>query len=276
MKLLPLCLTRLRFATCTPNLRRGASFVLLTFLLTYTGLMTRADDLGLFEGHGDVGQCRKAGSVVFEPATGSYLVAGGGANMWFTNDACQFVWKRLSGNFSLQADAAFAGTGGNAHRKACLVIRQSLAPDAPYVDVSQHGSGLTSLQWRETAGGPTREIQANVEAPARIGLDRQGDVCFVTLAPTAGQPLQHSGAYTRVKLVDPVYIGLAVCQALPPVSQCCIARWKSSPSAAPTAGPCIIRWTTSRRRIGQRMAAASSSTRAGISIACRWLAGNRN
>jgi TolB protein len=132
MKLLSLRLIHLRFATCTSNLRRGAPIVLLTFLLLYTGLMTRADDLGLFEGHGDVGQCGKAGSVVFEPASGSYLVAGGGANMWFTNDACHFVWKRVSGNFSLQADAGFVGTGGNAHRKACLVIRQSLAPDAPY------------------------------------------------------------------------------------------------------------------------------------------------
>src|ERR1019366_5403970 len=129
MKRPPLRPIHLRFATRTSNLRCGAPFVILTFLLFYTGLMTRADDLGLFEGHGDVGQCGKAGSVVFEPATGSSLVSGGGANMWFTNDACQFVWKRLSGNFSLQADAGFVGTGGNAHRKACLVIRQSLAPD---------------------------------------------------------------------------------------------------------------------------------------------------
>jgi hypothetical protein len=173
--------------------------------------MTRADNLGLFEGHSDVGQCSKPGSVVFEPATGSYLVAGGGANMWSTNDAFHFVWQRVSGNFSLQADVGLVGTGGNAHRKACLVIRQSLAPDAPYVDVALHGSGLTSLQWREAAGGQTREIQSNVEAPARIGIERQGDVCFVTLAPTAGQRLQHSGAYTRVKLADPVYVGLAVC-----------------------------------------------------------------
>ena len=180
-------------------------------LLISSGPMTRADNLGLFEGNNDVGQCSKGGSVVFDPATDSYLVSGGGANMWFTNDACHFVWKRLSGNFALRAGAGFVGTGGNAHRKACLVIRQSLAPDAPYVDVAQHGSGLTSLQWRETAGGPTREIQSNVEAPARIGIERQGDVCFVTLTPTAGEPLQHSGAYTRVKLTDPVYVGLAVC-----------------------------------------------------------------
>ena len=32
----------------------------------------------------------------------------------------------------------------------------------------------------------------------------------MTLAPKAGRP-EHSGAYTRVKLTDPVYVGLAVC-----------------------------------------------------------------
>ena len=173
--------------------------------------MARADDLGLFEGQGDVGRCSKPGSVLFEPATSSYLLAGGGANIWSTNDAFHFVWKRLSGNVSLQADVGFVGVGGVSHRKACLVIRQALTPDAPYVDVALHGSGLTSLQWRDTAGGLTHEVQANVETPGRIGIERQGDVCFMTLAPTAGQPLQRSGAFTRVRLADPIYVGLAVC-----------------------------------------------------------------
>src|SRR5664279_3385398 len=90
---LPLRLLRLRFATCTSILRLNAPFLLPMALLISSGLMTRADNLGLFEGHSDVGQCSKAGSVVFDPATDSYLVSGGGANMWFTNDACHFVWK---------------------------------------------------------------------------------------------------------------------------------------------------------------------------------------
>jgi TolB protein len=170
-----------------------------------------AENLGLFEANGDVGKPSKAGSVVFDPASQAYVVAGGGANMWSTNDDFHFVWKRLSGNVSLAADIEGLGAGdGVSHRKACLIIRQGLSPDSPYVDVALHGSGLTSLQWREQAGGLTREVQSSVSGPARVGLEREGEVFFMTLAPKGGR-LEHSGAYTRVKLTDPVYIGLAVC-----------------------------------------------------------------
>ena len=60
----------------------------------------------------------------FDPAKGEYLVAGGGENMWFTNDAFHFVWKKMSGDFTLTANVRFVGTNGNAHRKACLFVRQ--------------------------------------------------------------------------------------------------------------------------------------------------------
>jgi hypothetical protein len=163
-----------------------------------------ATDLRVFEGHGEVGKPSRVGSVAFDPATQTYVVTGGGANMWSTNDDFHFVWKRLSADISVAADIEGLGTGsGVSHRKACLMIRQGLSPDAAYVDVALHGSGLTSLQWREQAGGLTREVQSNVSAPARVGLERQGQVVFMTLAPK-GRDLQNSGAYTRVKLTDPV------------------------------------------------------------------------
>src|ERR1035437_2640669 len=138
-------------------------------------ITARADDLGVFESHGDVGKPGQPGSVSFDPKAHSYLLAGGGENMWFTNDACHFVWKRISGDFALEAAIEFLSSGGNAHRKACLMVRQSLAPDSACVDVAVHGDGLTSLQFRETPGGVTHEIQAGVSRPARVGLEREGE-----------------------------------------------------------------------------------------------------
>lgn len=176
--------------------------------------MTHAADLGLFEGQGDVGKTSRAGAVAFDAANGAYRVAGGGENMWFTNDAFHFVWTRRSGDFALNAAVEWLGTGGNAHRKACLMIRQSLDAGSPYVDVAVHGDGLTSLQYRETPGGTTREIQANVSRPARVGLTRQGETCYLTL-PAAGDPpgspLSPSGSFIRLRFADPVYVGLGVC-----------------------------------------------------------------
>jgi TolB protein len=180
-------------------------------LLLNSGTSFGAESLGQFEGQSDVGNPSKAGAVKFDATAQSYAVSGGGANMWGTNDAFHFVWRRVTGNFSLAAELEGLGAGrGDSHRKACLLIRQSLSPDSAYVDVALHGSGLASLQWREQTGGPTHEVQANVNGPARAALERQGEVFFMSLAPQAG-PLENSGAYTRVKLSDPVYVGLAVC-----------------------------------------------------------------
>src|SRR5437868_9088689 len=130
--------------------------------------------------------------------------------MWFTDDAFYLVWKIVSGDVTLAADIAFVGTGGNAHRKACLIIRQSLDPDSAYADAALHGDGLTSLQYREMKGGPTREIQSNVKGPRRIKIEKQGDYVFMSIA-REGETLQSAGGSFRIKLSEPFYIGLGVC-----------------------------------------------------------------
>src|SRR5574341_1707877 len=105
--------------------------------------------IGLFDKHGDIGTVAKPGSVEYDAAQKTYFVAGGGENMWFATDAFHFVWKQASGDVSLAADIRWLGTGGNPHRKACLLIRQSLDADSPYADAALHGNGLASLQYRE-------------------------------------------------------------------------------------------------------------------------------
>src|SRR5205814_233532 len=81
--------------------------------------------IGIFESHEDVGAVLHRGSVDYDPAARSYTVAGSGENMWSTQDAFHYAWKRASGDLALSADVAFLGRGVEPHRKACLVIRQS-------------------------------------------------------------------------------------------------------------------------------------------------------
>ena len=104
------------------------------------GLALSASDLGVFFRQADIGRVLKPGSVDFNAAKGEYLIAGGGENMWFTNDTLHFVWKKMSGDFTLTADVKFIGTGGNPHRKACLLVRQSL--DADSVSLSLNGKAV--------------------------------------------------------------------------------------------------------------------------------------
>lgn len=191
-------------------MKTAALPVLLVSPLLCVSSLCASAELGIFEAQSDVGQVGKTAPAVLEPS-GAYRVSGGGENMWFTNDAFHFVWKRVSGDFALRAWIDWPQSGGNAHRKACLMVRQSLEPDSPYIDVAVHGEGLTSLQFRESPGGQTHEVQANIKKPSQAGISRQGDVFFMTLPDGAGTVLAPSGAYMRVKLSDPLYVGLAVC-----------------------------------------------------------------
>ena len=172
--------------------------------------MSQSSGIGKFDNHGDIGNTHTAGSVKYDAGKGEYLVGGSGENMWFASDAFQFVWKKWSGDVSLAADVRWIGTTGNAHRKACLLIRQSLDPDAPYVDAALHGDGLTSLQYREVRGGPTREIQSGLAGPRRIRIVREGNEVFMSVAPEGGE-LRAAGGSFRIALHDPYFVGLGVC-----------------------------------------------------------------
>lgn len=166
--------------------------------------------LGLFEGHADIGTVLHPGQAVYDPASRSYAVSGSGENMWFTADGFQFVWKKISGDVTLTADISFLGTGGNPHRKAVLMIRQSLDADSAYADVALHGVGLTSLQFRDLKGATTHEVQANVTAPQRLRIEKRGDYFYMFLAG-AGQHLQMAAGSPRIPLQGPFYVGIGVC-----------------------------------------------------------------
>src|SRR5262245_52874515 len=87
--------------SCMHPLRASASC--LALVLVFGPLATarvNAAALGLFEGQSDIGGPRRAGSARFDESSRGYAVSGGGANMWFTNDAFHYVWTKVSGDVS--------------------------------------------------------------------------------------------------------------------------------------------------------------------------------
>ncbi|HEX9186440.1 MAG TPA: glycoside hydrolase family 5 protein, partial [Vicinamibacteria bacterium] len=110
----------------------------------------RSAGLGAFEGETGVGDVKLAGATVFDAGRGEYRLTGAGSNVWGTADAFHFTWRKTTGDVDLEGAVRFVGEGKNAHRKAGLMVRASLAPDAPYVHAVVHGDGLVSLQYRET------------------------------------------------------------------------------------------------------------------------------
>ena len=124
--------------------------------------------------------CTQAPSTTTR-AKRTYTISGSGENMWLAADAFQFVWKKISGDVTLTADISFLTKTGNEHKKAVLMLRQSLDADSVYADVALHASGLTSLQFRDEKGAITHEIQSNLSAPKRLRIAKRGDYVYMSL-----------------------------------------------------------------------------------------------
>lgn len=200
----------------TQAVRRG----LMLALILGAGWRVQADpvraDLGLFSNSGDIGKPSTIGpgSSSYDAATKTYTITGGGENIWSTSDHFQYLWTKMSGDVTLTADIVFGSgepaTGApEAHRKACLMIRQSLDSDAVYADAASHGEGLTSLQWREAKGGVTHEIESAETGPKRLRIEKRGDYVAMWIA-NPGEPLRPAGGAARVELSGDFYVGLAV------------------------------------------------------------------
>src|ERR1700733_10861165 len=174
------------------------------------GAQDSAAPVGLFEGHSDVDKVLHPGSVDYDASAKSYTISGSGENMWFAADAFQFAWKKVSGDVTLAADISFLTTTGNEHKKAVLMLRQSLDAGSVYADVALHASGLTSLQFRDEKGVVTREIQSKVSAPKRVRIVKRGDYVYMAVSENESEP-NVAGGWLRIPLQGSFYVGLGVC-----------------------------------------------------------------
>src|ERR1700761_7730899 len=164
--------------------------------------------LGQFEQSVDVGSTHFPGKAAYDAKTKTYRVTASGANIWGPADAFHYVDKPASGDLSIAATIGFEGQGNNPHRKAGVMLRQDDAADSPYVDVMVHGSGLVSLQYRETKGGDTHEVAANTQGVTRIKLELTNGYAHMWLAGADGV-LHDSGAEFPVHFDGPYRAGLA-------------------------------------------------------------------
>ncbi|HXB09554.1 MAG TPA: hypothetical protein VNW04_20650 [Puia sp.] len=182
--------------------------VLLPVLLLAFGLSSTAQPIGIFDNHGDVGTNVKPGSATFIHATGQYVITGAGYNVWADHDEFQYVWKKMKGDFILYTRAEFLGDWVNYHRKVGWMVRKSLDGNSPHVNAVEHGDGLTSLQFRRTAGAQTEEHKLKMTKANVLQLERKGNQ-YIMRAAIYGEPFQ-TDTITGLDLGDEVYVGLFV------------------------------------------------------------------
>jgi TolB protein len=211
----------------------AASVCSAVMALAVGAALPQANDLGVFTNEGSVGQTPPGSKAQYDAVKGEYRITGGGANMWAATDAFYFVWKKVSGDVTLSADIQWVGTSAAEHRKAVLIIRQSLDPGSPYADAVSHGNGLTSLQFRGAANEQTYQVVAAEDGPSRLRIVRKGSR-FTMYFGKPGEELKPSGSVEYITLQEPFYVGLGVCSHVATTLETAIFSKVKLEESAPT------------------------------------------
>ena len=169
---------------------------------------SQQNSVGIFEGHGDIGEDVLAGSATYNADTREYEITGAGYNIWFDHDEFHYVWKQMEGDFILYTRAQFEGEGVDPHRKVGWMVRSSLDSSSAHINAVVHGDGLTSLQYRQTTGAETEEAKAELTHADVIQLERKGTTYTMRVAKF-GEPFV-TQQVSDLDLGENVYVGLFV------------------------------------------------------------------
>jgi TolB protein len=181
----------------------GTSFLLLV------NINLHAQKTGIFDHHNDVGAVLHAGAATYDEKGQQYQLSGSGANVWGKHDELHFLWKKVKGNFILQARGVLLGNGTDPHRKFGWMVRSGLDSSSAMVSSTVHGDGLTSLQYRRQSAADVEETRSSVKAPDVIQLERKGNQFIMSTAHFGETYVTEEVG--DVSLGDEVYVGLFIC-----------------------------------------------------------------
>ncbi|REA64436.1 hypothetical protein DSL64_02480 [Dyadobacter luteus] len=174
--------------------------------------------IGVFQHSQDIGKPKLAGSSIYNASTREYRLLGSGYNIWFARDEFQFLFKKISGDFTVTADFEFEGAGTDPHRKVGWMVRESLTEDAAHISAVAHGDGLTVLQWRVKKGmamrDPEDEIFSSQKNIQTIQVERKGNAYTMRVAKK-GEALQTVGSHRMPDLPTQLFVGLYICSHHP-------------------------------------------------------------
>jgi hypothetical protein len=181
---------------------------------------TIATPIGIFEGQSDIGSAVVPGSADYNTAARQYTIHSAGYNIWYTRDEFRLLWKKMSGDISLAADATFPDPNGYNDRKVVLVIRQTLDDDSKEAMIALHGTGMIHLAQRAERGKTITDMQyrfgggLNGVLAQRIGIEKHGDsiAIFVSIK---GEPMHQFGPPITIHFDEPFYVGIGFCSHLP-------------------------------------------------------------
>jgi hypothetical protein len=94
--------------------------------------------------------------------------------MWAPRDEFHFAWKKMTGDFILQARVELVGTRRRPPPQAGLDRAQRAGRGLALRRRAVHGDGLTSLQFRKTKGAATEQVTSRDHRRRRRPARAQG------------------------------------------------------------------------------------------------------
>jgi fibronectin type 3 domain-containing protein/regulation of enolase protein 1 (concanavalin A-like superfamily) len=151
----------------------------------------------------DVGLTYATGSSTYSGSTFTLMGAGNGA--YYVPDAFQFAYQMVSGDCSIVARVV-TQANSNPYAHAGVIIRDSLANNAGFADVTLYPNGGGSLfQYRADGGSPST-VSGPGTAPYWVKLTRSGST-FTGFVSPDGNSWTTFGS-TTLTMPSTVYIGL--------------------------------------------------------------------
>jgi len=182
---------------------------LLLAWMVVASISAQTGPFGAFTAANDIGAPPLKGSAQFDPATRQYRVTGTGADIWAKADQFHYLWREMSGNFSVIATTEFL-TDGNPHRKASIMLRKTLDADAAFLHLAIHGDGMPSVQFRSTKADTTNTLDFPIEGPGTFTLKLVREGATVTVFVAKGGASLRELGHTTNQLGSPVLVGLGV------------------------------------------------------------------
>ena len=158
---------------------------------------------------GDIGNPGRPGFADFDTGSGTWTLAGGGADIWGTADQFHFAYQGFTGDGSLTARVTGV-QNTDPWAKAGLMFRDGSDPSAPFADVLATSGNGVSFEWRSVAGGTASSVTVpGIVAPVWVQLVRAGDT-FTAAYSTDGANWAPVGDPQTVVMSPTLLTGLAV------------------------------------------------------------------
>jgi beta-glucanase (GH16 family) len=157
----------------------------------------------------DIGVPGQVGGAAYDSPSGTWTVAGGGADIWGASDQFNLAAQPLAGDGSVIARVTGV-QNTDPWAKAGVMLRASTAANDAFADVVATPGNGVAFEWRAVAGGQAADVHVTgLNAPIWVQLTRVGNA-FSGYYSTDGSTWTQIGTSQTIGMPTTVQAGLAV------------------------------------------------------------------